>query len=142
MKRYFEISLVIILFCIAAGAFADEKTGRPSCEICGMYIDQFHDTSTHLTSKNGEIKKTCGVACMLRIVNDKGGPAAFTKIEVHDWKNKTLIPAADAVYVIGSKRIPDMTPNIIAFEKKEDAEAFRAKEGGMIYGNRIKSSQK
>jgi len=97
-----------------------------------MYIDQYHDTSTHLTFKNGEKEETCGVACMLRMVNDQGGPGAFSKIEVHDWQKKTLVPAAEAYYVIGSKRIPDMMPNLIAFEKKEDAEAFRSKEGGEI----------
>jgi nitrous oxide reductase accessory protein NosL len=126
--------ILILFFCLflPAGANADKSSERPSCEICGMYIDQFHDTSTRLTLKNGEVKETCGVACMLRIVNDKGGPDAFSKIEVHDWQKKTLVPAADAVYVIGSKRIPDMMPNLIAFATREDAEAFRAKEGGEI----------
>jgi len=51
---------------------------------------------------------------------------------LHDWNKSALIPAAGATYVIGSKMIPDMTPNIIAFKNKEDAETFRTKEGGEI----------
>lgn len=132
MKRLWALPVLLFYLSVPAGAFADQHGGRPSCEICGMYIDQFHDTSTHLTVKNGETKKTCGVACMLRTVNDSGGPAAFSTIEVHDWTTKNLLPAADAHYVIGSKLIPDMMPNLIAFGKREDAEAFRAKEGGEI----------
>jgi len=132
MRKLWIILVMALFLYIPAEIFADQPSGRPSCKICGMYIDQFHDTSTQLTLKNGEMEETCGVACMLRIVNDKGGPNAFSKIEVHDWESKTLVPAADAVYVIGSRRIPDMMPNLIAFGKKAEAEAFRAKEGGEI----------
>jgi len=132
MKRRLLISFICISLCFPFVVLADSGSARPGCEICGMYIDQYHRTSTHLTFKNGETKDTCGVACMLRIVNDKGGPDAFSKIEVRDWKSKRTIPAADAHYVIGSRLIPDMMPNLIAFEKLDDAEAFRLKEGGAI----------
>ena len=139
MRRVQIASVVVLIlliqfFCIDA-LFAengDEHENRPSCSVCGMYIDEYHDTSTELVLKDGEKMETCGVACMLRIVNDKGGPDAFSSIRVHDWTTKTLVPAADATYVIGSKIIPDMLPNIIAFAKKEDAEAFKAKEGGAL----------
>jgi len=124
--------IVMIFLCVPAGAFAEKNSEKHSCKVCGMYIDQFHDTSTNLTLKNGEMLETCGVACMLRIINEKGGPDAFSSIMVHDWNKKVLIPATEATYVIGSKIIPDMTPNIIAFENREGAEAFRMKEGGEI----------
>ena len=124
------IALVALTLCVPVTAFTEENNERHSCGICGMYIDQFHDTSTQLTLKNGERFETCGVACMLRSINDKGGPDAFTSIEVHDWKDKVVTPAAEAIYVIGSKLMPDMMPNIIAFKSREDADAFKAKEGG------------
>lgn len=125
--------VLIVLFCliVSQSAYGGEKV-RHSCKVCGMYIDLYHDTSTELTLKNGEKIETCGVACMLRIVNEEGGPDAFSSIMVHDWKRKVLVPAGDATYVIGSRIIPDMTPNIIAFEKRADAEDFRAKEGGKL----------
>jgi len=125
-------AIFILLLCVPVIASAEENVGRHSCGICGMYIDQFHKTSTRLTLKNGEKFETCGVACMLRLINDKGGPDAFSSIEVHDWENNVFIPAAEATYVIGSKKVPDMMPNIIAFKNKEEAEAFKAKEGGEI----------
>jgi nitrous oxide reductase accessory protein NosL len=129
MNRLFLIIVAVFLLCVPQLTYAG-VSGRPGCKVCGMYIDVYHDTSTRLTLKNGEKLETCGVSCMLRIVNDEGGPNAFSAIMVHDWKKKTLIPAGDATYVIGSKLIPDMIPNIIAFENRADAEKFRLKEGG------------
>ena len=126
--------LFILILCVTSAASAEEKEGRHDCGVCGMYIDQFRYTSTRLTLKNGEKFETCGVACMLRLVNDRGGPDAFSSIEVHDWKEKEFIPAAAATYVIGSKKVPDMMPNLIAFKNKEDAEAFRIREGGETLG--------
>lgn len=126
------IALVVLALCVPVMAFAEKKNGRPSCEVCGMYIDQFRNTSTKLKLKSGSESETCGVACMLRFINDKGGPDAFSSIEVHDWKDKVLIPAAEATYVIGSKLVPDMLPNIIGFKTTADAEAFKAKEGGEL----------
>lgn len=131
MRRLFA-AMVILALSVPGITSASNDGGRQSCDVCGMYIDQFHDTSTQMTLKNGERLETCGVACMLRIINDKGGPDAFSAILVHDWNKKALVPADKATYVIGSGLIPDMTPNIIAFANGEDAEAFRAKEGGEI----------
>lgn len=130
MKKVLLCCLVFVFVCAPQFSFAEENTERESCKVCGMYIDQFHDTSCELVQKDGKKLKTCGVACMIRIVNDSGGPDAFSSIMVHGWDNKELLPANEAVYVIGSKVIPDMIPNIIAFSNKEAAEAFITKEGG------------
>ena len=43
-----------------------------------------------------------------------------------------MVDAETATYVLGSKVIPDMVPNYIAFEKREDAEAFAAQKGGDV----------
>lgn len=131
MRRLFTV-IIIVALCVPAFAAAKEKGGRPSCGICGMYIDQFRNTSARLTMKDGGKAETCGVACMLRFVNDKGGPGAFSSVEVHDWKSKDYVPAATATYVIGSRVVPDMMPNLIAFRNRDDAEAFKAKEGGEL----------
>lgn len=131
MKKLFVLLLVVLL-CVPVAATAKERGGRSSCSVCGMYIDQFQRTAARLTVKNGETVETCGVACMLRLVNDKGGPDAFSSIDVHDWNTKEMFPAANATYVIGSRVVPDMMPNLIAFRNRDDAETFKAKEGGEL----------
>jgi nitrous oxide reductase accessory protein NosL len=129
MKKLFVVLAFVFIFA-PQWTFAEENTGRETCKVCGMYIDQYHDTSGELIRKDGKQFKTCGVACLIRLVNDSGGPDAFTSIMVHAWDSKELLPANKATYVIGSKVIPDMIPNIIAFSSKEAAESFVAKESG------------
>ncbi len=131
MKKL-PILLSALLLLLPAAATALEDNGRQSCRVCGMYIHLYKDTSAKLTLKNGKVRHSCGGACMLRLVNDHGGPDAFSKILVHDWQSKQELTAESAVYVIGSKLVPDMIPNIIAFAERDEAETFVQKNGGEI----------
>jgi nitrous oxide reductase accessory protein NosL len=117
---------------MSMGVSAEEAHKRESCRVCGMYIDQYQKTAAELVLKDGTIEHTCGVACMLREVTDAGGYSAFKSVKVHDWVSGKLVDAETATYVLGSNVIPDMVPNYIAFAKREEAEAFVAKEGGEV----------
>lgn len=132
MMNRLLILIVFLCLLVPQGATAADETGRLSCHVCGMYLDQFHDTSCELERKDGKRYGTCGVACMIRLVNDEGGPDAFTSIMVHAWDTKELLSAQEASYVIGSRVIPDMIPNVIAFSSREAAQEFVSKEGGDI----------
>ena len=128
MKTNFFCSLVFLLtFFTATAVFSTE---RQSCRLCGMYIDQYQHTATQLIDKNGQEIANCGVADMIRFIEDSGGPDAFTSIQVVDWASRQRINASTATYVIGSDVVPDMIPNIIAFRTKEDAEQFIGEHGG------------
>jgi len=128
MKTNFFCSLVFLLtFSTAIAVFAVE---RQSCSLCGMYIDQYQHTAAHLVDKNGQEIVTCGVADMIRFIEDSGGPDAFTSIQVVDWNSRQSINASEATYVIGSDIVPDMIPNVIAFKTKEEAEQFIGEHGG------------
>jgi hypothetical protein len=130
MKKLFVIFLIVMV--VPQLVFAADGPARHSCKVCGMYIDQFHDTSCDLVRRDGVEFHTCGVACMLRLVTDEGGPDAFSSIMVHDWQSKEPTPAGDASYVIGSRKIPDMLPNLIAFRDEKDADSFASREGGEV----------
>lgn len=135
MKTVIKISLMLVLIqftLLSAWASAEETHKRESCRVCGMYIDQYQKSAAELVLKDGTMEHTCGVACMLREVEDAGGISAFKSVHVHDWVTGKLVDAQTATYVIGSKVIPDMVPNYIAFAKREDAEAFADKEGGDV----------
>ncbi len=122
--------LVSILLTISS-AFAEGKD-RDSCQVCGMYIDQYQKTAGKLEYKTGEVVQSCGLACLLRLVQDAGGPDAFAAILVKDWVLGIPFPAQEATYVISSKVIPDMLPSIIAFKEPEDAEHFKEENGGEL----------
>jgi nitrous oxide reductase accessory protein NosL len=133
MKTVIKVSfmLVLQLALMSVWASADEHD-RPSCRVCGMYIDQYQKSAAELVYKDGHKESTCGVACMLREVDDAGGMSSFESVKVHDWVSGELVDAETATYVLGSNVIPDMIPNYIAFAKREEAEAFVAKEGGEV----------
>lgn len=132
------------LLLLPAWAVADEQqmkpvvvTGhehekRPSCRVCGMWIDQYIKSAAVITYKDDSKEYTCGVACMLREVDDAGGISELKSVKVTDWVSGEMVDAEIATYVVGSNVIPDMLPNYIAFAKRDEAEAFAAKEGGEI----------
>lgn len=109
-----------------------EHGERPSCRVCGMWIDQYIKSAGYITYKNDEKEYTCGVACLLREVDEAGGMSELKSAKVTDWVSGELVDAETATYVLGSSVIPDMLPNYIAFAKRSEAEAFAAKEGGEI----------
>jgi len=136
MKAVINIAIlpaIGLFLLLSAQVRAEEhQHERPSCRVCGMYIDQYQKSAAELVYKDGKKEYTCGVACMLREVEDAGGISAFASVKVHDWVSGQLIDAEEATYVVGSKVIPDMVPNYIAFAKRDEAEAFAAKEGGDV----------
>ena len=134
MKKVWKL-LLFGLLLMPVLAFADEHehaTGRESCKVCGMYIDRYQKTAAELVYKDGTVEHTCGVACMLRVIDDEGSMSAFKSVKVHDWNSGKMVDAQTATYVMGSKVIPDMVPNYIAFAKREEAEAFAAQKGGDV----------
>lgn len=128
-----KLLLILILSFNLGGAISlAAEESRPGCQVCGMYIDQYQKTAGALTYKDGKTVQSCGVACLLRMVGDAGGPDAFLSILVKDWPSGTQISAAKATYVLSSKIVPDMMPSIIAFRDPGEAEAFKAKNGGEL----------
>jgi len=138
MKTVIKLPLILALFLLllmstqVSAHEQHESQERPSCRVCGMYIDQYQKSAAELVYKNGKKEYSCGVACMLRMVDDEGGIDAFESVKVHDWVSGEPVDARTATYVLGSNVIPDMIPNYIAFAKREEAEAFAAKEGGDV----------
>jgi nitrous oxide reductase accessory protein NosL len=135
MIARFKLGMALVfchLLLLSAGIAAEEQHERESCRVCGMWVDEYQKSAAELVSKDGKKQYSCGVACMLRIIDDEGGLSAFQSVKVHDWVSGELVDAETATYVLGSRVIPDMIPNYIAFAKREEAEAFVAKEGGEV----------
>ena len=143
-KTMLWMVLLFQLLLVPTGVVADEQQmkpvmvsphdheKRPSCRVCGMWIDQYIKTAGVVTYKDDSKEYTCGVACLLREVEDVGGISELKSAKVTDWVSGELVDADVATYVVGSKVIPDMLPNYIAFAKRDEAEAFAAKEGGEV----------
>jgi len=126
-----RFGLVYLFLLSLFPVLVEASEERVSCHLCGMWVDKYEKTECELIHKDGNKEYTCGVACMLRIVQQKG-IGAFQSIRVKDWNNGTQVDAQSAWYSIGSKLIPDMIPNYIAFADRKDAEAFSAEKGGTV----------
>ncbi|MDD5577691.1 MAG: nitrous oxide reductase accessory protein NosL [Methylobacter sp.] len=120
MKTVIKIAFMLAVFQLALMSFqvsAEETHKRESCRVCGMYIDQYQKSAAELVFKDGQKEYACGVACMLREVEDAEGISAFQSVKVHDWVSGELVDAEIATYVIGSEVIPDMVPNLHRFRQ-------------------------
>lgn len=129
IRKYILLFATIFMLVPQASLAESSHIG---CTVCGMYTDVYQHTATHLKYKDGNTAATCGVACLMRLINDQGGPDAFTELSVRGWTTKKMLQASEATYVIGSKIVPDMLPNLIAFSSREAAENFQKENGGDV----------
>ena len=116
---------------ITAVAFAQEDIKKyPSCKYCGMDREKFGHSRMLVEYDDGTSLGTCSLHCMaveLAIHIDKTPKA----ILVGDYNLKTLMDAEKATWIIGGNKMGVMTKRAKwAFEKKEDAEKFKAENGG------------
>ncbi len=132
MHRTIGFLLFLLCLPLLITAVDAEAIDRDSCHVCGMYIDEYQKTAGKLEYKTGKVVQSCGLACLLRMVQDAGGPDAFTALWVKDWTLGIPLPAEEATYVISSKIIPDMLPSIIAFKERQEAEHFKEENGGEL----------
>jgi copper chaperone NosL len=131
MRRF--LFLLILLASCSVAAFAENQIEPPvSCKQCGMDRTVFNQSRMLITYADGDSVGTCSIHCAAFDLREN--PAKKVKsIQVADCKSRALIDARSAVWVIGGKKSGVMTEvGKWAFARKEDAEAFRATNGGKL----------
>ena len=123
--------IMILCVLITAVAFAqDDIKTFPSCKYCGMDREKFGHSRMLVEYEDGTSLGTCSLHCLaveLALHIDKTPKAVF----VGDFKEKTLLDVEKASWVIGGSKMGVMTKRAKwAFRKKEDAEKFKAENGG------------
>ncbi len=131
MKKLSMLMIIILCVLIVAVAFAQDDTKKyPSCKYCGMDREKFGHSRMLVEYEDGTSLGTCSLHCMaveLAIHIDKTPKA----ILVGDLNSKTLVDAEKAFWIIGGNKMGVMTKRAKwAFGKKEDAEKFKAENGG------------
>ncbi len=120
--------------------------GQPLCDVCKRVIHPA--TSFRIAEANGAIKATCCPRCGLTSVIKNGGKV----LDAVDFSSQRRIAAADAIYLEGSDIMECCSstgfradegsyqeidydrcmPSLLAFARREDAEAVMQKHGGHI----------
>ena len=131
MKKSCILMTVALCLLITAVAFAQEDIKKyPACKYCGMNREQFAHSRMLVEYDDGTAEGTCSLHCMaveLALHIDKTPKTIW----VGDLNDKKLIDAEKASWIIGGNKMGVMTKRAKwAFGKKEDAEKFKAENGG------------
>jgi len=131
--RAFFIAVIISVLATAGLALAQEDIQKyPFCKYCGMDRQKFAHSRVYIEYDDGSAMGTCSLHCAaleLALNIDKNPK----KILVGDYDRKELIDAEKAYWVMGGSKAGVMTKRAKwAFEKKEDAEKYIAKDGGQM----------
>jgi nitrous oxide reductase accessory protein NosL len=131
--RRLSIFMVVILLClsVAGWVFAQDDVKKyPSCKYCGMDREKFSHSRILIEYDDGTTEGLCSLHCAtidLAIHIDKTPKSIW----VGDYGSKKLTDAEKASWIIGGSKMGVMTKRAKwAFEKKENAEKFKAESGG------------
>jgi len=126
-----KIARVLFLVAVLSSSFFAEAKERPSCHVCGMWIDQYMKTRNVVIMKDNESHDFCSFSCMVRFVKEHRDK--IKKVLSADFETKELIDAEKAFYVEGGDIAGVMSlVSRIAFETREAAEKCVKAHGGKI----------
>ena len=111
---------------------AEEPNADAVCQLCGMDAGK-SDTEFILQRRTKPAMPACCVNCARRLIKKAG--AEVTAVTVLDYHTRKQVTAADAFYVLGSRRVPknSMMPFVFAFGSRRDADAFKERFGGEVF---------
>ena len=133
--RRSSMFMVVMLLClsVACWVFAQDDVKKyPSCKYCGMDREKFSHSRILIEYGDGTTEGMCSLHCVavdLAIHIDR----IPKNIWVGDYNSKKLVHAKKASWIIGGNKMGVMSRRAKwAFEKKEDAERFKAENGGEL----------
>ena len=129
-KQKTGTSLVLLLsfsmFSCSNNVAVPIKLNSDNCDFCGMSIADGKYGAEVITTK-GRSYKFDDFACMANYCKENGS-TKMSAYFVHDYtKENTLIPATDAIFLIGGSIQSPMRGGIIAFSSEKEAKEFETK---------------
>jgi nitrous oxide reductase accessory protein NosL len=124
------LALTVVL-CLFLSVLASQAEDPRWCQLCGMNLKMYHQTSNRLTFNDGSKVQTCSIFCAAQYYEKR--PLDIDRWEVVDYGSKAFIDAKKASWVIGSD-IPGVMTAVgkLAFASKEEAEKFQKAHGGTV----------
>lgn len=135
MGRHLLPVVVIIGLLLSGAAYGQAKEDvrlHRDCIYCGMDRGMFDFTRVLISYDDGSVTPVCSIHCAAVYLANKIDKTPKT-IQAGDFNTKDLINAEGASWVIGGSKPGVMSKRgKWAFAKKIDAEAFIAKNGGVL----------
>lgn len=135
MTRFHALTAAILVLILALPGLAlaqEDIQKHPSCPYCGMDRQKFAHSRVYIEYDDGSTTGACSLRCaaMDLALNIDKTPK---RILVGDYKEKGLIDAEKAFWVMGGSKMGVMTQRAKwAFGKREDADQFIAENGGRM----------
>lgn len=132
-------TVCLTILAAAVVAYAAPALGQPqddiqqhkNCKTCGMSREMFSYSRVLVEYSNGTTSGTCSIRCAAVDLALNMGRVPES-IQAGDFNSRQLIVADKAYWVIGGNKGGTMaTRGKWAFGKKEEADSFIAKNGGM-----------
>jgi copper chaperone NosL len=132
MRRLLILSIVLVCCFMISGISSaqDDIKKHPFCKYCGMDREKFAHSRFYVEFEDGTSQGTCSIHCAAIdfALNIDKSPKTF---QVGDYSTKMLIDAEKAFWVIGGNKPGVMSKRAKwAFAAKEEAEKFKAENGG------------
>lgn len=147
VKRVLMVLVALVLLGLAGRYVYLELEGEPVCDVCRRPLRE--QTSFRIELKDGATEQVCCPRCGLRFMSGRDDVLAA---EAADYETGERLAARKAFYVEGSSVhlcCGDLTekdrsgaqydlvwdrclPSLIAFETREEAEAFSRLNGGVV----------
>ena len=130
-KLFLALSFIVLSLLFTGALFAQEDVkAHPFCKYCGMDREKFAFSRVLIDYDDGTNVGTCSIHCAaidLAIHIDKTPKAVW----VGDYNTRGLTDVEKATWIIGGSKMGVMTKRAKwAFGKKEDAEKYKAENGG------------
>jgi copper chaperone NosL len=120
---------------------ADSVTGY--CPVCGMKVNAAEDTTAEIYYNDGtklmfespgDLLTFYTAPTQFKVSPTQQNLANVTKVSFKDHQTRQAIDGRQAALVYGSRVEGPMGPDFYAFDKRTDAEAFVAANGGRVIG--------
>lgn len=120
---------LLIALPVTGAARTDHST---ICQLCGMNSAKSQTEFILYLDDNTPPLHACCLNCARRLMKKLG--TEVKQVTALDYRTRKHVPAKEAFYVLGSKRIPQgsMMPFVFAFGSRKDAEAFKDRYGGEV----------
>lgn len=139
-KRSTAVIAALLLLAACGDAARSLAAGEPGddavCALDGMSIKDYPGPKAQMVFKDGHIDYFCTLAELFEGADNERADAAryVQDMGQADWNKPRghWIEAGTAFYVIDSRAQGAMGPTIGTFARRQDAQAFAAREGGRV----------
>lgn len=121
---------------LAKGKIVPPADMQDECVVCRMYPARYPRHRSQVASTNGHVDHFCSTHCLFEWLaaprNRLPQAGRSGMIWVTDYASGRWISGSTAYYVIGSGTTGPMGTEAIAFDRRDQAMAFRRAEGGQV----------